>query len=274
MRIDAHQHFWKFDPVRDSWITDDMAVIKRDFFPEHLEPILRHNGLDGCIAVQADQSVAETNFLISLGEQNTFVKGVVGWVDFFARDLKDQLAQYHHNSLLKGFRHIVQAEPKGFLTTPEFINGIRELRHTRFTYDLLIYHYQLDDALYFLIKTPDLKIVVDHIAKPSIKTGEKTHWELNMAAVASFKNVYCKISGMVTEADWKHWSKEQIFPFLDEILETFGPTRMMYGSDWPVCLLAATYEQQLRLITDYIGALSGWEQQRIMGGTAKEFYNL
>ena len=274
MRIDAHQHFWKFDPVRDSWITDDMAVIKRDFFPEHLEPILRHNGLDGCIAVQADQSVAETNFLISLGEQNTFVKGVVGWVDFFARDLKDQLAQYHHNSLLKGFRHIVQAEPKGFLTTPEFINGIRELRHTRFTYDLLIYHYQLDDALYFLSKTPDLKIVVDHIAKPSIKTGEKTHWELNMAAVASFKNVYCKISGMVTEADWKHWSKEQIFPFLDEILETFGPTRMMYGSDWPVCLLAATYEQQLRLITDYIGALSGWEQQRIMGGTAKEFYNL
>lgn len=274
MRIDAHQHFWKFDPVRDSWITDHMSVIKRDFLPEHLKPLLLDNGLDGCIAVQADQSTAETDFLITLAEQNAFVKGVVGWVDLAASDLKEQLDQYNHKSLLKGFRHIVQSEPKGFLTTRKFINGVRELRDTRFTYDLLIYHHQLDDVLYFLNEISDLRIVVDHIAKPSIRTGEKTHWELKMAAVASFPNVCCKISGMVTEADWKSWTKEQIYPFLDEIFESFGTSRIMYGSDWPVCLLAASYEQQLEVVTSYIAALSESEQQRIMGGTAEEFYNL
>lgn len=274
MKIDAHQHFWKYDPVRDSWITDEMSVIRRDFLPGDLQPILSRNGLDGCVAVQADQSANETEFLLDLAKQNDFVKGVVGWIDFAAPDLKEQLAQYSSEPLLKGFRHIVQGEPKGFLTNQKFIDGVRQLSGTRFTYDLLIYHYQLEEALYFLGKTTDVQIVIDHIAKPSIRTGEKTQWELNMAAVSSFPNVCCKVSGMVTEADWTGWTKEQIYPFLDEILESFGPLRMMYGSDWPVCLLAASYERQLEIVTDYISSLSTSEQQRIMGGTATSFYNL
>lgn len=274
MKIDAHQHFWIFDPIRDSWITDDMRVIQRDFLPADLQPILRRNGLDGCVAVQADQSADETRFLLGLAKQNTFIKGVVGWIDLAAPDLKDRLDQYSAEPLLKGFRHIVQGEPKGFLRNQQFIDGVRQLRNTRFTYDLLIYHHQLEEALYFLSKTSDVRIVVDHIAKPSIKTGEKTHWELNMAAVSSFPNVYCKISGMVTEADWRTWTKEQIYPFLDEVFETFGPSRLMYGSDWPVCLLAASYEKQLQIVTEYISALSREEQQQIMGATAIEFYNL
>ena len=274
MRIDAHQHFWKFNAVRDSWITDDMNVLKRDFFPADLDPVLKANAIDGCIAVQADQSRHETDFLLKLAKENSFVKGVVGWVDLRSPGVDEQLDHYLAHPLIKGFRHVVQGEPKGFLSNPEFIGGVRKLGERKLTYDLLIYHYQLDEALYFLSRTQNVRIVIDHLAKPSIRTGEKTHWELGMAAASTFQNVYCKISGLVTEANWNSWTREQIFPFLDEILETFGPSRMMYGSDWPVCLLAATYDEQLSVVKDYIDALSPSEQDKIMGATAMEFYNI
>lgn len=274
MIIDSHQHFWKYDPHTHGWITDDMSVIKKDFLPADLKPILDRFLIEGCVAVQAEQSRQETEFLVSLARENNFIKGVVGWVDLVAHDLADQLREYKKQPKLKGFRHIVQAEPVGFLKNPIFINGVKKLSAFNFTYDLLIHHHQLDDALYFAHEVEDVKMVVDHIAKPSIRTGEKTHWELNMAALSTFQNVYCKISGMVTEASWKDWTYEKIEPFLDEVFETFGADRIMYGSDWPVCLLAASYEQQFNIVNEYISKLSDNEKRKVLGDNAKRFYNI
>jgi L-fuconolactonase len=274
MRIDSHQHFWNYDPERDSWITDDMKVLRDNFLPEQLLPLLSENKIDGCVSVQADQSLRETDFLLQLAKEYSFIKGVVGWIDLRSPMLEEQARRYSHEKKLKGFRHIVQSEPAGFLRNPVFIDGVRKIARHGYTYDLLIYEHQMEDALYFLSQTDDVKIVIDHIAKPSIRTGEKTKWELNLAGMSTFQNVYCKVSGMVTEADWANWKKDDIIPFLDEVFETFGPSRLMYGSDWPVCFLAAGYETQLKLVTDYIGALSTSEQEQVMGGTAVAFYNL
>ena len=274
MIIDAHQHFWKYDPVKDSWITDEMKVIQKDFLPKDLKPILQQHKIDGCISVQAAQTEEETDFLISLAKQHNFIKGVIGWVDLRGTKLDQQLEHYSGFSALKGFRHVVQAEPKGFLLDPKFIAGVKKLSRYDFTYDLLIYHHQMEEALAFVHQVKDVKIVIDHIAKPSIKTKEKTHWELNMAAFASYENIYCKISGMVTEDDWKNIRYENYEPYLDEVLESFGTRRLLYGSDWPVCLLAAGYEEQLSFVMKYISKLSAAEKQLIMGENAETFYKL
>ena len=272
--IDAHQHFWKYHPERDAWINEDMKVIQRDFLPHDLKPLYDQFGIEGCVAVQADQSEAETHFLLSLADQHDFILGVVGWVDLRADNLTERLDYFSQYKKLKGFRHIVQGEPRGFLTDQKFLGGVHKLRDFNFTYDLLIYHHQLEEALPFAHQVRDVRIVVDHLAKPSIKTKEKTRWELNMAAFATFENVFCKISGMVTEADWKDWKKEDFTPYLDELFEVFGPERLMYGSDWPVCLLAASYEQQLSIIQQYIAPLSDREKQLIGSENARKFYNL
>lgn len=272
--IDAHQHFWKFDPVRDAWITPDMSAIRRDFFPSDLEPLLKQNNFEGCVAVQADQSEKETMFLLSLAEQSPMIRGVVGWIDLRRADLKERLQYFSSFKKLKGFRHIVQAEPKGFLRDRTFIKGVNLLGEMGYTYDLLIYAHQLEEALAFLHDTRQTKIVIDHLAKPSIRTKEKTHWELNLAAAATFKNVYCKISGMVTEADWKHWKKEDFFPYIDEAFEAFGEDRLMYGSDWPVCLLAADYQRQFEILNEYLSRNSSIEKNKIMRENAIQFYNI
>jgi L-fuconolactonase len=274
MRIDSHQHFWNFNAERDGWITDEMEIIRHDFLPQHLRPVLIRNNIEGTVAVQADQSEEETLFLLELARNDDFIKGVVGWVDLRNADLPGRLEYFRTFSALKGFRHIVQSEPKGFMSDSSFVNGVRQLGKYGFTYDLLIYHYQLEEALSFVNSIPDVPVVVDHIAKPSIRTGEKTHWELNMASLATFGNVTVKISGMVTEAIWSNWTKDQFYPYLDEILETFGPSRMMYGSDWPVCLLASSYEDQLGIVEEYIGRLSHTERELIMGLNAARFYKL
>jgi L-fuconolactonase len=274
VRIDSHNHFWKFDPVRDAWINEDMQIIRRDFLPADLLPLLTKNGFDGTVAVQADQSEAETDFLISLANENDFIKGVVGWVDLHSPDLRGRLDYFKSFKKLKGFRHIVQGEAAGFLSNPDFAKGVKVLAEYGFTYDLLIYHYQLKEALAFVARVPEVNIVLDHIAKPSIRTKEKTTWELEIAALSTFENVFCKLSGMVTEADWKNWTKEDFYPYLDEVLESFGPSRLMYGSDWPVCLVAATYEQQLGVVKDYISSLSPGEQDAILGNNAIRFYKL
>jgi L-fuconolactonase len=272
--IDAHQHFWKYDPLRHAWINNEMSTIRRDFLPEHLAPILKNNHVAGCVAVQADQSSAETEFLLELAREHDFIKGVVGWIDLKAHDVDEQLKYYAAFEKLKGFRHVVQGEPSGFLKDPDFIHGVRRLADFDYTYDLLIYHHQLPEALEFLPEVHHVRIVIDHLAKPSIKTGEKTQWELNMAAMATFNNVHCKLSGMVTEANWTSWTKETFFPYLDELFETFGPERLMYGSDWPVCLVAAAYEKQLEIILDYVDRLTPNEKKLVMGENAIRFYNL
>jgi L-fuconolactonase len=274
MRIDAHQHFWKFDSQKHAWINDEMKKIQQDFLPDHLLPVLKTNGFDGCVTVQVDQTEEENNFLLSIAKQNSFVKGLVGWIDLKGDTLDERLQYYKQFPMIKGFRHIVQGEQNGFLQDQKFIQGVKKLAHYGFAYDLLIYHYQLPESLEFVAQLPDVKIVVDHIAKPSIRSGEKTHWELNMAALSTFSNVFCKISGMVTEANWTNWKKDDFYPYLDEVFESFGARRILYGSDWPVCLVAAAYEQQLEIITTYINSLSVNEQDLIMGQNAVNFYNL
>lgn len=274
LRIDSHQHFWKFDPVRDSWITDDMNVIQRDFLPSDLAPILKENRIDGCVAVQADQSENETQFLIDLASTNDFVKGVVGWVDLRSELLDQRLQYFSKFKKLKGFRHIAQGEPLGFLKGEEFSKGIRALTKFNFTYDILIYPHQIQDAIGLVTQHPDQKFVVDHLAKPVIREKEFTYWASQMKELASFKNVCCKISGMVTEAVWYQWTNDDFRPYLDFVMNHFGTARVMYGSDWPVCLVAASYEKQMNIIEEYLRSFSDSEKHKIMGENAIRFYNL
>lgn len=281
-KVDAHQHFWKFDPVRDSWITEEMEVIRHDFLPHDLKPLLDANGINSCVAVQADQSEKETDFLLGLATENDFIKGVVGWTDLCAENIQERLEYYSQFPLLKGFRHILQAEPVEFIQKPEFQRGVASLKSYGFTYDILIYpkHLGVTPDLIRTV-TPDLirgnndqKFVIDHLAKPDIKNGTFSDWESNIKELATHENVYCKLSGMVTEADHKHWKKEDIYPFMDKVFEYFGPERLMFGSDWPVCLLAADYSMVCGLVKEYLDKLSVTEQEMIWGRNATLFYNL
>jgi len=251
-----------------------MKVIQRDFFPDDLLPVLKENQINGCVSVQADQSEGETQFLLEQAETNSFIKGIVGWVDLKSEQIRERLSFYSKFPNLKGFRHVVQAEADGFLTHPDFLRGIRALKEFDYTYDILVYGRQLEEVLWFVNKFPNQKFIIDHIAKPSIKAKESTEWMKNMSMISTFDNVSCKLSGMVTEADWINWKPEGFAPYLDHMLGSFGSNRLMYGSDWPVCLVAASYSKQLSIVEDYICKLSTHEKESIMGGNAIRFYNL
>lgn len=274
MKIDAHQHFWKFDPVRDAWIDDSMEAIRRDFMPEDLEPLLRKKEFNGCISVQADQSIEETNFLLGLAENHDFIKGVVGWVDLKSANLKQRLEHFSQYEKLKGFRHILQGQPAGTMLEESFINGIKTLQETRFRYDILIFENQLHETVKFVERIPDMHFVIDHIAKPTIKESSFDDWATYMKKLARFPNVHVKLSGMVTEADWDHWKKDDFTPYLDTCLELFGADRLMIGSDWPVCLLGGEYDEVIDIVEDFLDGLSDTEYEDIMGITAVKFYQL
>ena len=275
MRIDSHQHFWKYNAVRDSWITDDMAVIQKNFLPEDLRPVLAANKIDGSIIVQSDQSKEENVFQLANALQHDFVKGVVGWVDLQSDNLNEQLEYYKEFKKLKGFRHVLQGEPqRDFMLRPDFKRGIAKLKGFGYTYDILIYPDQLKHTVDFVKAFPDQPFVLDHIAKPYIKDKEIEEWRKDIKALAAFDNVFCKVSGMVTEGNWLEWSKEDFKPYLEVVAEAFGTTRLMYGSDWPVCLVAASYEQVLEIVNNYFSIFSQHEQDLIFGENAVRFYNL
>ena len=274
MRIDSHQHFWEYDPVRDAWIDDSMQVIRRDFLPQDLKPILNDNHIDGCIAVQADQSEAETEFLLKLSKDKSFIKGVVGWVDLCADDVENRLQYFLKSDKFCGVRHIVQAEPEGFLLRKDFQNGIKKLSKFNLTYDVLVKHRQLPEVIAFVEKFPNQPFVLDHLGKPPIALKELNKWKKNIEVLAKFPNVHCKISGMVTEADWQHWKPSDFTAYLDVIFNAFGTDRIMYGSDWPVCLLAAKYDEQLSIVEAYLSKFSEEDKSKIMGDNAAKFYNL
>lgn len=275
MRIDSHQHFWKYDEVRDSWITDDMSVIQRNFLPEDFKPLIQSNNLDGSIVVQSDQSKDENVFQLANALQHDFIKGVVGWVDLQANDLTHQLEYYQEFPKLKGFRHILQGEAqRDFMLRPEFKRGIAKLRDFGYTYDILIYPDQLIHTIPFVKAFPDQPFVLDHLAKPDIKGKKLSDWKKDIQALASCENVSCKISGMVTEADWQGWRKDDFAPYFDVVTESFGAQRLMFGSDWPVCLVAASYEDVIGLVKDYFKQFSEHEQNLIFGENAVRFYNL
>jgi L-fuconolactonase len=274
MVIDSHQHFWIYDEARDSWITPDMQVIRKNFLADDLRPVLKANHVDGCVAVQASQSESETEFLLQQAEANGFVKGVVGWVDLRAEDLYDKLERYSQFEKLKGFRHVVQGEPTGFLLQPNFIKGVGQLVAFGFTYDILIHRHQVQEAFNFAVRLPNVHFVLDHIAKPLIKNGEIQPWADDIRKLAELPNVHCKVSGMVTEADWQTWEKADFRPYLDVVFEAFGTERLMFGSDWPVCLVAAEYEGAKDILTDYLSMFSDSEMKQVMGANAARFYNL
>lgn len=275
MVIDSHQHFWKYEPVKHSWIDDDMSVIRRNFSPSDLAKVYQENSIDGCVAVQADQTLEETDFLIDLASINNFIKGIVGWVDLRAENIENVLEKYSTDKIVKGFRHVVQGEADhNFLLRPNFSRGISLLEKHNFTYDILVFPHQLGSVLEFVKKFPHQKFVIDHIAKPYIKDGYFEGWATMMTAIGKHENVSCKMSGMVTEADFITWTPEQIHPYMDTVLEAFGSKRILFGSDWPVCLVAGNYSKIKKLTTDFISQLSKIEQNSIMGNNAIEFYNL
>ena len=275
MQIDAHQHFWQFDPVRDSWINDEMHVIQSDFLPKQLQPVLQKNNFDGCVTVQSDQSEKENEFQLNNAGQFDFIKGVVGWVDLRAKDVEDRLAYYSSFKKMKGFRHVLQGEAdRALMLKPAFMQGISQLQKFGFTYDILIFPDQLKYAAELVAKFPGQKFVINHIAKPNIKEQEIDGWKKNMEALGIYENLYCKISGMITEAHWTNWRPGDFTRYLDTVVETFGTSKIMFGSDWPVCLVAATYEQMLAITTDYFAAFTTGEKANFFGLNAVKFYNL
>lgn len=274
LKLDSHQHFWKFDPIRDNWITEEMEVIRHDFLPPDLKPLLDANGIQGCIAVQADQSETETDFLLGLAEEHHFIKGVVGWVDLCSPSIHSRLEYYSQFPKLKGFRHILQAEPVEFMLKPEFLRGIMALNNFGFTYDILIYPKHLSLTLDLIRGLSEQAFIIDHIAKPDIKSGLFSNWEAGLKQIASFENIFCKLSGMITEADLNNWKKDEIFPYMDKVLDFFGAERLMFGSDWPVCKLAGEYEVVCGLVEEYLSKLSIREQELVWGKNAEQFYKL
>jgi L-fuconolactonase len=275
MKIDSHIHFWKYHPVKDAWITDDMKVIQADFLPNDISLVFKENNIDGCVAVQADQSEAETHFLLQLADENDCIKGVVGWVDLRAPNLDERLNYFSQFKKLKGFRHIVEAESDAaFLLQEDFCNGIKKLAKYNFTYDILVADAQLKTVAAFVKKFPEQRFVIDHLAKPNIKQPDFLIWEAAIKAIATYPNVYCKVSGLVTQADWNHWKTTDFTYCLDVVTTAFGVERLLFGSDWPVSLLAASYAESTNILREYYAVFSTKEQENFWGINAMRFYNL
>jgi L-fuconolactonase len=272
--IDTHQHFWKYDPVNYSWINDEMAVIRKDFLPGDLAVVVNEHKLNGTVAVQADQTEAETDWLLQLAAKNDFIKGVVGWVDLRSSNIEKRLQHYQQFSKLKGFRHVLQGEEPSFMLQKDFLNGISKLQQYNFTYDILIFPKHLAAALELVQQFPEQKFVIDHVAKPYIKDEKIDEWKTGMQQLAQQSNVYCKISGMVTEADWKNWTADDLRPYIDVVVESFGIDRIMYGSDWPVCLVASSYKRWLQTVKDYFSSYSTEDQEKVFSSNAIKFYKL
>jgi L-fuconolactonase len=271
LRIDAHQHFWHYEPARHTWITDEMSVLRRDFLPEDLRPELSAAGIDATILVQVDQSEQETHSMLELAEANAEIAGVVGWVDLQAANIRERLEHFSRFPKLRGFRHIAQSEPDNdFLIRENFLRGISQLTEFDFTYDILIYPKQLPAALELVRHSPNQRFVVDHLAKPLIKTHTIEPWATHMRSLAKCPNAFCKLSGMITEADWGNWEPCDFTPYLDAVFEAFGTDRLMFGSDWPVCLLAGSYARVKRLIADYASS----DHDKIFGLNAASFHRL
>ena len=274
-RIDAHQHFWQYNPAEHVWMTDDMAALRRDFMPGDLKPLLGNLEFDGCVVVQVRQSVEETRWLLDLAERHDFVRGVVGWVDLRSTGLRAQLEQFAGDEKLVGVRHIVQGEPDdNFMLRENFRRGIAGLAEFDLAYDVLIYPRQLPAAIELVRAFPDQRFVLDHIAKPAIAEGKRERWEAGLRELAKSEKLYCKLSGMVTEARWNQWRPDDFRPYLDVVFEAFGPDRLMIGSDWPVCTLSASYERAMGIVLDYIAQLGVADREAILGGNCGRFYGL
>jgi L-fuconolactonase len=275
MRIDAHHHFWKYNPAEYGWISDAMSILRRDFLPADLRAEISKSQIDGVVSVQARQSLAETEWLLDLADRNEFVRGVVGWVPMVSPTVRSDLERFAHRPKLKAVRHVLQDEPDDdYMLRTDFDRGIASLKEFGLRYDILIFERHLPQTIRLVDRNSDQVFILDHVAKPRIKSGDLSPWRENVRELARRPNVCCKISGMVTEADWKHWTPAQLRPYIDVVLDAFGPNRLMFGTDWPVCLVACTYDGWNRFVEDSIASLSPTEQNQIMGLTAAEAYGL
>ena len=275
MRIDSHQHFWIYNPAEYEWIDESMAAIRRDFLPEDLEPELERTEFQGSVAVQTRQTLEETRWLLGLADRSAKVVGVVGWVDLCSPDVRSQLSVFARNPKLVGIRHIVQSEADDrFLLRPDFLRGIALLEEFDLAYDILIYTKHLPVAAEFVERFPKQRFVLDHLAKPPIKNREIESWAAGIRRLAAFPTVFCKLSGLVTEADWQCWRPEDITPYLDIAFEAFGASRLMIGSDWPVCLVAGSYSRTLDVVKNYLRDHTAETREAVLGGNARRFWRL
>ena len=275
MRIDAHQHFWQYDPVIYDWIDEEMSVLRKDFYPANVEALLKENNFDGCVAVQSEQTQEHNEFLFDLAEKNDFIKAVVGWVDLRAVDIEKKIGALAGIGKLKGFRHILQGEQKpDLMLDPSFTRGLKVAGNKGYTYDILIYASQLKYVEQLLQQCPGQKFILDHLGKPPVKTGEIKDWESTIVELASYDNLYCKMSGLVTEAAWNNWKYEDFIPYMEVVTESFDTDRIIFGSDWPVCTLAAKFEEVVNIVKKYYSAFTASEQKKIFGLNAVHFYNL
>ena len=271
--IDTHVHFWKYDKVRDAWM-EDMKTLQQDYLPETVAGTFHRNGVSGCVAVQADQSELETHFLVELAKTHPVIKGVVGWVDLQNEKVEERLQYFSQYHSIKGWRHVVQGEPDDFLLRSAFQRGVKALQPFNYSYDVLIYPRQLKAAVAFVSKFPDQKLVIDHCAKPEIADKKIDEWAAMMKDVAGNPNVYCKISGLFTEARWKQWSPGDFYPYLDVVFDCFGVDRLMFGSDWPVILVSGMYVQWKSLLLKYMEDYKTEDKEKVFTKNAIQFYNL
>lgn len=275
MRIDAHQHFWRYNPAHQVWMTDEMAVLRRDHLPEELQPLLRAAGFDGCIAVQARQMIEETEWLLQLADAHPFIKGVVGWVDLRSHALLAQLERFAPHPAFVGVRHVVHDEPDDtFMLQPEFRRGISQLRAFDLAYDLLLHPRHLPVAVRLVREFPDQRFVLDHIAKPAMREGLVSPWREDLERLAACPNVTCKLSGLVTEAHWGRWRPEEFHRYLDVVVAAFGPERLMIGSDWPVCTLSGDYVGTMSVVVDYLQRFPALVREAVLGGTCARVYGI
>ena len=275
MRIDSHHHFWQYDPIEYSWMNQKMGILKQNYGPNHLLEEITKCGIDGVISVQASQSIKETDDLLFHAQKHDFIKGVVGWFPLADIKVGTILERYASNPWLKGVRHVVQDEPNDrFILGEDFNRGISLLKDFDLVYDILIYERQLSSSIEFVDQHPELIFVLDHIAKPKIIDEVFEPWATQMKDLSKRTNVYCKLSGMATEADWQNWSAEDLHPYMETALECFGPDRLIFGSDWPVARLAIEYAQWVEICRTFISKLSTDEQENIEGGTAVKVYKL
>jgi L-fuconolactonase len=275
MRIDAHHHYWVYDPVEYGWIDDSMGAIRRSFLPEDLKQTISATGVDGVVTVQARQSLEETEWLLDLASQNEFMRGVVGWVPLMDPAVGDCLAHYATDPKFRAVRHVVQGEPDDqFILGEAFNRGVSLLQKHGLVYDILIFERHLPQTITFVDRHPEQVFVLDHIAKPRIAENLLEPWATNIRELARRPNVYCKLSGLVTEADHSGWTEAQLRPYMETVLDAFGPQRVMFGSDWPVCLVACEYARWHGIVSGFVSELSTDEQDRVLGGTAIEAYSL
>jgi L-fuconolactonase len=274
-RVDAHQHFWRYDPVEYGWIDGRMSALRRDFLPLELEPLMRRAGIDAGVAVQARQSLDETRWLLSLADRHPFIAGVVGWVDLQSKDVTRDLESLASHPKLVGIRHIAQSEPDDrFLLRPAFLSGLERLEEFGLAYDVLIYSRHLPVAAELAQRLPRQRFVLDHLAKPDIRGRERDAWAHDLRALAAQPNVAAKLSGLITEADWAGWTPEDLHPYLDVAFECFGAERLMIGSDWPVCTVAGDYERTMAVVINYLAQRPSHERDAVLGGNAIRFWNL